>query len=112
MKLAIVGSRTFEDYDQLKAEINPTNITEIVSGGAMGADTLAEKYAREFGIPITIFHADWKKFGPSAGPKRNTQIVEYCDAVIAFWDGSSSGTKDTISKTRRAKKPIKVVIYF
>lgn len=96
MKLAIVGSRTFNDYEMVKEALKDLAITEIVSGGAKGADTLAEKYAAENSIPVKVFKPEWGKYGRGAGPKRNKQIVDYADKVIAFWDGESRGTKSSI----------------
>ena len=105
MKLAVVGSRTFNDYDLLKRslEVIP-NITEIVSGGAKGADSLAEKWAFEHAINITIFKPDWEKEGLAAGFIRNKLIVDHCDKVIAFWDGKSKGTAHSISLAEKAHK--------
>jgi len=115
MKLAIVGSRTFNDYDLFEYWIGYFDgdlIEELVSGGAKGADSLAEKYAKLYwGCPIRIFQPDWNKFGKQAGFIRNQQIVDNCDVVLAFWDGKSRGTKDTIDKARKAKKPT-LIVYF
>jgi len=125
MKLAIVGSRTFNDYDLFEYWIgyfggdiivgsrtfNDCDLEELVSGGAKGADSLAEEYAKLWGCPIRIFRPDWDKFGKQAGFIRNQQIVDNCDMVLAFWDGKSRGTKDTIDKARKAKKPT-FIVYF
>lgn len=97
MKLIIAGSRTFTNYKKL-CEVcdhilqDQTNV-EIVSGAYYkGADFLGEKYAAERGYLLTKFPADWKGFGRAAGPKRNEQMANYADALIAFWDGKSKGT--------------------
>ena len=85
MKLGIVGSRTFGDYGMLLKQLEQyTNLTEIVSGGAKGADQLAEQYARDNDIPVKIFYPDWDKHGRAAGPIRNQEICQYADQVIAF----------------------------
>lgn len=106
MKLAVVGSRSFSDYNRLKAELDkyPEKITEIISGGARGADTLAAKWANETNIPLTVFLPNWDKYGKSAGYKRNKQIVDAADAILAFWDGYSSGTYHTISLAEESNK--------
>lgn len=102
IKLAIVGSRDFTDKDLLEEtiknllETEKVNIIEIISGGAKGADTLAEEYACDNKILIKIFYPDWETYGKRAGPIRNKKIVEYSDYVIAFWDGVSRGTKSSI----------------
>jgi hypothetical protein len=101
MKIIIAGSRTFTDYKKLSEVCDQflqdqTDI-EIVSGAYYkGADKLGEQYAKERGYKITQFPADWKKFGRAAGPKRNEQMANYADALIAFWDGKSKGTKHMV----------------
>ena len=99
MKLIIAGSRTFTDYKKLCEVCNQIlqdqNNIEIVSGAYYrGADKLGEKYAIEKGFKLTKFPADWNKFGRAAGPKRNEQMANYADALIAFWDGKSKGTNN------------------
>jgi predicted Rossmann fold nucleotide-binding protein DprA/Smf involved in DNA uptake len=112
MKLAIVGTRTFTDYEFLCWEVNKfSNITEIISGGAKGADKLAEQYAKEHKIPLSIYPADWNKYGNSAGPIRNKTIVENADEIIAFWDGESPGTKSTIELAKKYNKKYKIINY-
>lgn len=108
MRIAIVGSRNFSDYHtariNLLSLINPDDI--IISGGARGADNIAEQFAKEFGNEIIIHKPDWNKHGNSAGMIRNSKIVEDCDYVIAFWDMKSNGTKDTIRKARNSNKQV------
>lgn len=88
MNVAIVGGRDFDDYEQFKSCISGENIQfkSIVSGGARGVDILAERYAKEIGVPVKIYLPDWTKHGKAAGPIRNRQIIENADCVIAFWD--------------------------
>lgn len=114
VSLAIVGGRNYDDYDQLNSEINAFvslghNVVEIVSGGAVGADQLAERYAREHGINLQVYKPDWKTHGRAAGIIRNGDIIGRSTHVIAFWDGSSKGTKDSIARATRSGKPCKVV---
>lgn len=111
MKLGVIGSRDFNDYDLLKLKLdNITDLTEIVSGGATGADKLAEFYGNVNGIKTTIFIPDWSK-GKSAGFTRNTKIVEYSDQILAFWDGHSRGTLDSINKAKKLKKNVGIIMY-
>lgn len=109
MKLAIIGSRTFNDYDVLKKECDNLNIEEIISGGAKGADSLGEKYAIENNIKFTIFKPDWKKYGKRAGFLRNTDIINSCDSVLAFWDGNSKGTQHSINLAHKHNKPVTII---
>jgi hypothetical protein len=112
MKLAIVGSRTFNDYGLLVSSIKDIpDVTEIVSGGARGADKLAERYAKEKNIPIKIFLPEWDLLGKSAGYIRNKQIVDYCDKVLAFWDGISKGTNHSIKIAENQKKDCIVKLF-
>jgi hypothetical protein len=106
MKLAVVGSRSFIDYEFLKKMLAFHECTQIISGGARGADRLAKQYAAENGISIREFLPDWDTHGKSAGYLRNKQIVEACDELVAFWDGESRGTKYSITLAEEANKPV------
>ena len=70
-----------------------------------------KKYANERGYPIKQFPADWNKYGKSAGYKRNEEMAKYADALIAFWDGKSKGTKHMIDLAKRYGLKVKVVIF-
>ncbi|MBC8306892.1 MAG: DUF2493 domain-containing protein [Pelagibacterales bacterium] len=101
MKVAIIGSRGFDDYNLVEAtmeEFHSTNFqtTTLVSGGAKGADRLGEKWANNHNIPTKIFLAEWDKYGRAAGFIRNKDIIANADYVIAFWDGESKGTKHSL----------------
>jgi len=83
----------------------------IISGGAKGADHCAEKTAKHFKVPIDIHPADWDKFGKSAGYIRNKEMLALGpDVVMAFWDGKSKGTQNTINGARDRK--ITTFIYY
>lgn len=119
MRLGIIGSREFSDYDLLKKTLKQhwfcsqwgTWIKEVVSGGAKGADFLAARWAKENHIKLTEYIPDWEKYGKRAGPIRNEDIVKNSDAVLAFWDGKSKGTGNSLSIAKRLKKPT-IIIYF
>jgi predicted Rossmann fold nucleotide-binding protein DprA/Smf involved in DNA uptake len=106
MKLAIVGSRTFDDYDFMKNMLQYHSFTKIISGGAKGADTLARRYSAEKGISIIEFIPDWETFGKSAGYLRNEKIISTCDELVAFWDKKSKGTGHSVRLAEKAGKPI------
>jgi hypothetical protein len=113
-KVILAGGREFYDYDMFKYKVDfllqsKANI-EIVSGGAMGADSLAEKYAKEKGYKLTVIKADWN-LGKVGGPLRNSEMVAYSDAAIFFWDGVSRGTLDCMKKASDKGLPLKVVKY-
>ena len=104
-KVIIAGSREFEDYTLLKSQCDyylqnklndPYCTVVIVSGHARGADSLGERYALEKNYKLTKFPANWSLYGKSAGYRRNVDMGNYADALIAFWDGISKGTKHMI----------------
>lgn len=114
MRVAVVGSRDFPQLDQVwqfilkLAARDPETI--IISGGARGVDTVAAVAARFAGLAVEEVLPDWDRHGSLAGLARNSQIVERADAVAAFWDGVSRGTKDTLDKTRAANKKLLVFL--
>jgi hypothetical protein len=112
MKVAVIGSRGFTDRKKLFAELNKLpDIELIVSGGARGADKLAEAYASEKGIPIKVFKPDWGKYGNAAGIIRNEQIVKEAEMVVAFWDSKSKGTKSSIDLARKFARKLSIVFF-
>ena len=121
--IGIVGGRDFNDR-KLLYETMVSFATEngeflnivVVSGGAKGADSLGEQFASKCltQAPI-IYKPDPKiieeKGFAAAAFARNQQIVDASDFIIAFWDGKSRGTKDTINKAAKAKKPVIIIWY-
>jgi len=108
MKVIIAGSRTATNYEHLLTAINAfeltgRDITEVVSGTAKGADKMGERWALENDIPVKQFPANWNKYGKSAGYRRNEEMAEYADYLIALWDGQSRGTKHMIDLARRER---------
>ena len=108
MKIAVIGSRGL-NVEHLELYL-PKDTDEIVSGGARGVDTSARTYAKEKGIKLTEFLPEYEKYGRSAPLKRNITIIEYADAVLAFWDGQSRGTKFVIDNCTKRNIPLKVYI--
>jgi len=117
VRLAIIGSRDFTDFEFMETEVknsftNLRDIDIIVSGGARGADRLAERFAEKYEIPTLIFKADWDRHGKKAGYLRNVDIVKNADYVMAFWDGYSKGTKHSIELAQNVfGVPVKVINY-
>lgn len=113
-KVIIAGGRDFSDYEYLRASADSdlagiSEDIEIVSGEAKGADSLGERYAKEKGYSVKLFPAEWDKYGRAAGPRRNADMAAYADALIAFWDGKSRGTKNMIDKA--TAKGLKVSVH-
>ena len=107
MRVLICGSRDFTDIDTIKKviELLPKN-TVIIHGAAPGADSIAGKIAEEKGMMVLSFPADWKKYGRSAGPIRNKQMLVEGkpDIVYAFFRDKkeSKGTKNMVQLATRA----------
>ena len=108
MIVAIIGSRGLQITNLEK--YLPSEVTEIVSGGAKGIDQCAREYALSHGIKLTEFLPEYKKYGRAAPLKRNITIIEYADLVLAFWDGASHGTKFVIDRCKHFNVPIRVLI--
>jgi hypothetical protein len=110
MRTIIAGSRNIEDYELLLDAINASgfSISEILSGKARGVDAMGESYGRKHKIPLKYFPADWNKHGKSAGIRRNIEMAENADALIALWDGKSKGTYHMIETAK--KKGLKVFV--
>lgn len=131
MKLAVVGGRDFKDYEMLAFVLDRDfggRITEIVTGGALGADALGDRYSLErLGKPATKFEAAWnnvtapgaivkvnsrgERYNANAGFERNHYVASYSDEMAAFWDGISHGTQDVVGIMKAARKPTKVYRY-
>lgn len=124
MKLIIAGGRDFEDKDRAVLEFKEFQhelnrgitreyipVTEIVSGGARGADRVGEYVALLHRIPVKKFIPDWNGLGKKAGHVRNAEMGDYADALLAFWDGKSKGTQHMINYARKKGLKVKVVYY-
>ena len=108
MKVAVIGSRN-QRVDNLGKYL-PDDVTEIVSGGARGVDTCAREYALANKIKLTEFLPEYDKYGRGAPLRRNITIIEYADLVLAFWDGSSRGTKYVIDNCKKRGIPVEVYV--
>lgn len=115
MKVIIAGSR---DFDRLllvtwaAAECG-FDITEVVSGGALGIDTMGERWAARRNIPVKPFYVspkDWDRYGKRAGHLRNQKMAEYADALILIWDGCSPGSANMKQQAVRMGLPVHEVV--
>ena len=120
-KIIIAGGRDFGTEvahhllmeDAVDAAINPYfgEIKQFLSGKAKGADTVGEEYALNQGYHVKDYPADWAKYGKSAGYKRNEQMAKDADVLVAFWDGTSKGTKHMIDIALRERLVVHVFPY-
>ncbi|MBC8110279.1 MAG: DUF2493 domain-containing protein [Verrucomicrobia bacterium] len=110
MKLAVSGSRTILVSQALLDFLNEWQPETVITGGAVGVDVLAEKWATENSKKLLIKKPEYSKYGKTAPMVRNSAIVKECDALIAVWDGKSKGTQATIKMAKRAGKLLKVIL--
>ena len=107
MKLLIAGSRSIVDFDL--TGLVPTETELIISGGARGIDTVAERYADEHGIKKQIVRPSYELYGRAAPIKRNEVMVDMADYVLIIWDGKSKGTKYTADYAVKKNKIVKII---
>lgn len=102
MRVLVCGGRDFSDkgrvYNFLDKLNEQTTITQIIEGGATGADYLAKSWAVERGVVVRTFYADWKMYGRAAGPIRNKQMINEGDPTIVVAFPGGSGTKNMIKQ--------------
>lgn len=102
----ICGSRSIDNIN-LDWYLNPNDYSEVISGGANGVDTLAERWAKKHKLEFAAYLPNYKAFGGKYAPiERNKEMVHAADVVIAFWDGTSKGTAFTIDYARELGVPV------
>lgn len=116
-RIVVAGGRTFlhnhfgfSVLDRLTSKMEPDNIS-VICGEAKGADTVGKNWARERGIEVESFPADWDKHGKSAGYIRNSDMADRGTHLIAFWDGESKGTRNMIDTAKRKGLTVRVIKY-
>ena len=114
-RVVIAGSRNFNDYEmfanivgEFLKPIREEYELIIVSGHCSGTDLMGERYAKENGFEVEIYPAEWKKYGRSAGPKRNKQMVDVADFAIAFPSVNGKGTQSMIKYAKQKGIPIQI----
>lgn len=107
MKILVCGGRNYKNkqrvFDKLDSVHKLTPISEIIQGGAWGADALAVAWATDNEIKITTYPANWEKWGKVAGSIRNAEMLAKnpnIEMVIAFPGGG--GTENMINAARHA----------
>lgn len=113
MNLGVVGSREFSKIDEVPRLLSLLHskrpIKKIITGGADGPDKKAEEWAKANGVECVVHEADWS-LGDGAGIKRNGTIIDESEALMAFWDGESAGTLDSICRASKKKLPTQVIL--
>lgn len=110
MKTIIAGSRSITNIKHIEQAVAMFSdahgpITEVVCGGARGADQLGREWGDSEGIPVKMFPANWDLYGRGAGPIRNKAMGDYADAGIVVWDGTSRGSLHMYNYLKLIKKP-------
>lgn len=110
-RVIIAGSRHFDDYPLLCRGVAESGfkIDRVVSGKAAGADTLGERWAKEHGVPVDEYPANWKDLGKRAGPARNEQMARNAEALVAFLAPNSRGTANMIRTAMKHGLKVHVV---
>lgn len=101
MNIAVIGSRGFRDYAFLSKTLRQFSISKIISGGAIGVDRLARRFALTYRINFLEFKPEYGLHGKVAPLIRNHSIISSAGVVVAFWDGKSSGTAHALHIARR-----------
>lgn len=94
-RVIIAGSRSFANYEMLKANMN--RLLQNISD------------AKEMGFHVAYFPADWERYGKAAGYIRNKEMAQNADALVAFWDGESRGTKSMIDLAKEYDLAVRVL---
>ena len=110
MKIAIVGSPDYSDLWQVVAYVQrlPRG-TMVISGAAKGVETVVAKVARLCGLEFIEYLPNWDKYGSAAGKYQSEQIVDHCDQLVAFWDGTSKDTQESIDQAKAAGKTVEIM---
>lgn len=113
VRVLICGGRSYQDEAPIRAALAalPADARIIHGGCRKGADSIADAAARQLALSVTVFPANWGKYGRAAGPIRNRQMLDegQPDKVIAFWDGVSHGTGDMVRRAMSAGVPVEII---
>lgn len=105
MRVLVTGGRSYSNRNRVAEELRKLEPTEVICGGAPGADFLAHSWALRADVKRTAVFANWRKHGKAAGPMRNQKMVDMKpDVVLAFPGGR--GTADCVRRARAAGIPI------
>jgi predicted Rossmann fold nucleotide-binding protein DprA/Smf involved in DNA uptake len=112
LKVAIVGSRHFSEPDRVADYVRSLPAkASILTGSASGVDAAATKAAREKGIPVQVMPASFDEMADAGkAAARNQRLVDACDVLVAFWDGSSKGTRATVERALDSGKEVHVFV--
>ena len=107
-----MGSRHFADLDRVESYVESLpRDARIVTGGASGVDAAATRAARRHGLPVQVLGASFEEArNVAVAQARNQKLVDQCDVLVAFWDGSSTGTRGTVDRALDSGREVHVFI--
>ena len=111
MKIAVMGGKGFQNYETLKAVLDTHKITKIILCGSKKTNTLTQKYAVQKEILCKRILPDWQLHGLEAGSRRQELIVDECEKLIVFWDGSSGNVEQLINCAKSKEREVTVIGY-
>jgi hypothetical protein len=112
VKVAIVGSRHFPEMERVTTFVAglPAGAT-VVTGGASGVDAVAGEAARDHSLGLIKLPPRFEEQNdPTAAERRNQELVDAVDVVVAFWDGQSAGTRNTITRAIESGREVHVFV--
>lgn len=118
IKVIVAGGRDFNNYQDAEEvllhyadKLGDEYGLSIVCGGARGADLMGKLFSDKHNAQIYHFPADWNTHGKSAGYRRNVEMADFADRLIAFWDNKSKGTNHMINIMNQKRKPVELIDY-
>lgn len=122
--IAVIGSREWPQSHQVRKFIATLpQDTVIVTGGwwnrestvnpvvspTRGVDRWAAEAAKDRGLTVVLVAADYDKYSKYAGIRRNPVTVGLANRVVAFWDGVSNGTRNSLDEAKKLGKPVEII---
>ena len=111
IKLSVIGTSDFNDFDLLKLELAKEDIDVMVIGGKLGPDELCQEYAIARDIPIQVFLPDYRNYGRAANYERNLEMIRNSNRIILFWNHYSKSPFNYITYIKERQISFRTVIY-
>lgn len=117
-KILVAGSRKINNQEFVFRILDKhlkkytSSIESIITGGAIGVDRLAMRWAKLRGFEYETYYPEFEKYGKKAPIIRNKIMVHFADIVIVIWDGKSKGSLSTINfaKKKGEDKPLVLIV--
>jgi hypothetical protein len=111
-RIGIVGSRHFPDLERVAGYVQSLpGDASLVTGSASGVDATVTRVARDRGLPVRVVGASFEEATDTiVSSTRNQRLIDLCDVLVAFWDGSSPGTRRTVDRALDSRKEVHVLL--